>query len=74
MAYDKEKIKISSRLSGRNPKSGRNLKELLNSITGLLGGECGGHKKAAGCTINREHEEKFIELLKKKLEIEMIKI
>jgi single-stranded DNA-specific DHH superfamily exonuclease len=74
MAYDNERIKVSTRFSGRNPKTQRNLKELLDSITYSIGGDCGGHKKAAGCTIDKANEEKFIELLQKKLEVEMIKV
>ena len=74
MAYNKDKIKVSTRMVGRNSNSERNLKELMDSITLSLGGESGGHKKAAGCTINKDQEEKFIELIKKKLEIEMVKI
>jgi len=74
MAYNNDKIKISARMAGRNPKSPRNLKELMESITNLLGGESGGHKQAAGCIINKEDENKFIELIKKKLEYELIKV
>ncbi len=74
MAYNEDKIKISSRMAGRNPNSSRNLKELMDYITLILGGESGGHKEAAGCTIKREQEEKFIELIKRKLEIELIRV
>lgn len=74
MAYNEDKIKISTRMAGRNPKTNRNLKELMDSITKTLGGESGGHKEAAGCTINKEQEEKFIELIKKKLEFELVKV
>ncbi len=74
MAYDNDKIKVSARLCGRNPSSPRNLKELMDSITKSIGGESGGHKEAAGCTIKKEDENKFIELVKSKLEYELIKI
>ena len=74
MAYNKDKIKISTRISGKNPNSSRNLKELMDSIADLLGGEAGGHKNAAGCIIHKEQEEKFIELIKRKLEFELVKI
>jgi single-stranded-DNA-specific exonuclease len=74
MAYNEDKIKISSRMVGRDSKSPRNLKELMDSIVNILGGESGGHKGAAGCTIKREHEDKFIELIKRKLEYELIKV
>jgi len=73
MAYNEDKIKISARISG---KSGNNksLKELMNYITACLGGESGGHKEAAGCTIKKDDENKFIELVQKKFEYETIKI
>jgi RecJ-like exonuclease len=74
MAYDHDKIKVSLRIAGRNPNSSRNLKELIDSITCSIGGLSGGHKEAAGCIISKEFENKFIELLKKKLEYEMIKV
>ena len=71
MAYDKEKIKVSSRSVGRN---GKNVREILNSIVTKIGGEVGGHEFAAGCIINKENEEEFIDKLKKNFEIEKIKI
>jgi nanoRNase/pAp phosphatase (c-di-AMP/oligoRNAs hydrolase) len=55
-------------------RTGRNLKELLEAITNLTGGEIGGHEHAAGCIITRPKEKEFLELLKKNLEVEMIKI
>jgi single-stranded-DNA-specific exonuclease len=74
MAYNNDKIKVSARMAGRNPKSPRNLKELMDSVTFSLGGESGGHKEAAGCIIDKKDEEKFIEIVKKKLEYELIKV
>jgi len=74
MAYNGDKIKISTRIAGRRTKSNRNLKELIDSIIQTIGGESGGHYNAAGCTINRENEDKFIELIQRKLEFEMIKV
>jgi len=71
MAYYENKIKVSARIVGRN---GRNIKELLERIVNLIGGEVGGHEHAAGCIINREKESEFMDLLKKNLEIELIKI
>lgn len=74
MAYNNEKIKVSSRMCGKYPKSSRNLKELMDKIISLIGGESGGHKEAAGCLIDKKDEDKFIELVKKQLEIELIKV
>jgi len=74
MAYNEDKIKISTRISGRNSKTNRNLKELMDSITYVIGGDSGGHQKAAGCIIKKENEEKFIKLIQQKLDVEMVKI
>jgi len=75
MAYNEDKIKVSSRISGMGRKEGgRNLKEMMDEVTDLMGGESGGHKFAAGCVIKKDKEEAFIEFIKKKLDIEHIKI
>ena len=73
MAYDNDKIKVSMRMAGHSSSS-RNLKEFIDSITCSIGGIAGGHKEAAGCVISRDSENKFIELVKKKLEYELIKV
>jgi len=73
MAYNKDKIKVSSRIVGR--ESSRNLKQLMDTATHSLGsGDSGGHKRAAGCTINIEDEDRFIEIIKRKLEFELVKV
>jgi single-stranded-DNA-specific exonuclease len=74
MAYNEDKIKVSTRMAGRNPKSSRNLKELMDFVTNTLGGESGGHQNAAGCTIERKNEEQFIDLIRKKLDIELVRV
>ncbi|HLC87151.1 MAG TPA: DHH family phosphoesterase [Candidatus Nanoarchaeia archaeon] len=66
-----EKIKISARSVGN---ATRNVREILSRVIGIIGGDVGGHENAAGCIIRKNQEEEFIELLKKNLEIEMIKI
>jgi len=71
MAYYDDKIKVSSRSVGKNC---RNVREVLNSVIEKIGGEIGGHDCAAGCIIKQEKEQEFIDLLKKNLEIEMVKI
>ncbi len=71
MAYDKENIKISARSVGRK---GRNIREILSNIAINLNGEVGGHEFAAGCTINKEHEQEFLKNLKRDLDLEVIKI
>ena len=74
MAHNNDKIKVSIRIVGSDPKS-RNLAHFLDSITDSLDNAIsGGHKHAAGCSINLEDEEKFIELVKRKLEFELIKV
>jgi single-stranded-DNA-specific exonuclease len=74
MAYNGDKIKISTRIAGRRTNSARNLKEIVDSIIQTIGGESGGHCNAAGCTIRKEDENKFIEIIKRKLEFELIKV
>lgn len=76
MAYNQDKIKVSTRISGRERtlEDPRNLKQIMDEITELIGGESGGHKMAAGCVINKDKEEAFIDLIKKKLDFEIIKI
>jgi RecJ-like exonuclease len=71
MAYYEDKIKVSARTVG---KEGRNIRELLSKTIDVIGGEIGGHEHAAGCIIDQEKESEFIDLLKKNLEIELIKI
>lgn len=71
MAYNQDKIKVSARIVG---KSNKNLKQILEKSVIDIKAEVGGHKEAAGCLIKKEDEKKFIEEIKKNLEIEVIKI
>jgi len=78
MAYNEDKIKVSARIVGHE---GRNLKEILEKTVTTFKSdnpetiaEVGGHHFAAGCLIEKEKEENFIETLKKELEIEIVKI
>ncbi|MFA5992428.1 MAG: DHH family phosphoesterase [Candidatus Pacearchaeota archaeon] len=71
MAYNEDKIKVSARVVGKN---GKNLRELLNSVIEEIGGEVGGHKYAAGCLLEKDKEKQFLDLLQKRLEIEIVKI
>ncbi|MCX6747061.1 MAG: DHH family phosphoesterase [Candidatus Pacearchaeota archaeon] len=71
MAYYDDKIKVSVRSVGR---SGRNIREILTDIINKIGGEVGGHEFAAGCMVKQEKEKEFLEMLKKSLEIELVKI
>ena len=76
MAYNEDKIKVSSRICGRDKceDDPRNLRDLMNEITELIGGQSGGHKLAAGCIIDKDKETAFIDLVKKKLDIEVVKV
>lgn len=71
MAYYDNKIKVSARSVG---KSSRNLRGVLAAVIEQTGGNVGGHDAAAGCMILQEKEAEFIEILKKNLEIESIKV
>jgi len=78
MAYNKDKIKVSARIVG---KEGRNLKDVLektvisfkNNFPGAKV-KVGGHQFAAGCLVEKEKENGFIEELKKNLEVEILRI
>ena len=71
MAHSEDKIKVSARVAGRN---GRNVREILESVTSKIGGETGGHPLAAGCLISKENEKVFIDYLIKILDIELVKV
>jgi RecJ-like exonuclease len=71
MAYNGDKIKVSARNVGR---VGRNVREILQNVMNIVKGEVGGHEFAAGCNLSRKDESGFLELLKKELELEVIKI
>ncbi|MFH1365020.1 MAG: DHH family phosphoesterase [archaeon] len=71
LARYEQKIKVSSRTVGKN---GRNVRNILSRVVELVGGEVGGHEFAAGCLISLEKEQEFIDILKKNLEVEVIKI
>ena len=71
MAYNNDKIKVSARNVG---KVGRNVREILQNVIRGIEGEVGGHEFAAGCNISKKYEDKFVELVKKELELEVIKI
>jgi len=70
-AYCEDKIKISAR---SDEKTGRNIREVLNNIVTKTGGEVKGNEFVANATISQDKEKDFIELLKKNLEIEVIKV
>ena len=71
MAYNEDKIKVSARMVGKN---GKNIREVLNSVIEIIGGEVGGHKFAAVCLVEKSKEAEFIKELKKHLEVELVKI
>ena len=63
--------KVSARNAGR---TGRNVRELLSNVMNSFEGEVGGHEFAAGCTIPQGKEDEFIEILKKHLELQVVKV
>jgi single-stranded DNA-specific DHH superfamily exonuclease len=71
MAQYENKIKVSARMVGKN---GRNVREILARVVEITGGEIGGHEFAAGCLISSEKEQEFMDILRKNLEFEVIKI
>ncbi|MFH1823320.1 MAG: DHH family phosphoesterase [archaeon] len=74
MAYRTDgKIKVSSRIAGPED-SDINLYHLLDSVIQQIGGEVGGHPRAAGALISQKKEQEFLEVLERALKIEEIKI
>ena len=78
MAYNEDKIKVSARMAG---SEGRNLKEVLEKTVTIFKNknpesiaEVGGHSAAAGCLIEKEKEDAFLQTLKNELEVEVVKI
>jgi len=69
---DDKKIKVSARIVGNSGE--RNLKKIIESAAHAVGGEFGGHKKAAGCFLPIEQESNFIEILKKELRVNQIQV
>lgn len=73
-----KKTKVSARIVGQE---GRSLKDVLqNTVDNFkkknpeTSTEIGGHHFAAGCLIEQEKENEFIEILRKELEVEIVKI
>ena len=54
-----EKVKVSARTN-----EDLNLNEVIRNVVEKIGGEAGGHERAAGAYIKKNEEEKFIEVLK----------
>ncbi len=71
MAYSDDKIKISLRAVGQNP---RNLRKLISNVMENFEGEVGGHEQAAGAVIKKEDEGLFIEKIQKHLEVEVVRV
>tara|TARA_B100002003_G_scaffold107553_1_gene99866 strand:+ start:503 stop:1831 length:1329 start_codon:yes stop_codon:yes gene_type:complete len=76
MAYNKDKIKVFARMVG---KKGRDIREVLEKTMSSYKTSkneilVGGHSLEAGCLLEKDEEEKFIEALKKNLEVEIVKI
>ncbi len=71
LAHYENKIKVSARNVG---KTGRNVREILNKVITEIGGEVGGHEFAAGANISQNKEKEFLNLLKKSLEVEVLKV
>lgn len=64
---DDEFTKVSLRVS--RDVAGKKLQDLLADVTKEFGADAGGHDNAAGAIIETKDKEKFLELLKKALEV-----
>jgi len=74
MSYSEDNnIKVSMRMVGDDPSI--NLKRILESVVNSIdGGEIGGHQKAAGCTLPISQENNFINLIRRELSMQGLKI
>jgi RecJ-like exonuclease len=68
LAYAEDGIKVSAR------NKDIDLSEVLMIAAKECGGSGGGHRQAAGCTIPREAENKFIEFLDQLIKEKLIKV
>lgn len=71
LAKYEDKIKVSARNVG---DKGRNNRQILEEVVKITGGEVGGHEFASGCIIPQSKEKEFLELLKRNLELQIVKI
>ncbi len=62
IADSEEGVKISARVSDSLVEKGVKLDEIMNEISGKLGGEGGGHMAAAAAVIPKEKQEEFINM------------
>lgn len=70
-SYSENDINVLARVVG---SKGRNVYELLTRVIDIVGGEVEGGECAARGNILIEKEEEFLELLKKNLEIELVRV
>ncbi|PIN89208.1 hypothetical protein COU61_03145 [Candidatus Pacearchaeota archaeon CG10_big_fil_rev_8_21_14_0_10_35_13] len=71
MSYNESGIKVSLRIVGNN---GRKAHKIIGGVMKNFSGEWGGHDNAAGCTISRDDEVKFLESVKHSLEYSELKV
>ena len=64
LAYGDTYIKVSA----RSPNENINLKDVLSKVIKVIGGEAGGHKKAAGAYIDKGKVQEFIKVTEEVLE------
>lgn len=68
LAYAEDGIKVSARAKDVD------LADILSIVAKECGGLGGGHKQAAGCTIPREAEDKFVEICDQLIKEKLIKV
>jgi len=73
MTYNQDKVNIFARFAGKSNNANQDIGVLIKSISGAVGGISKGRKSQAGAIIDKKQLEKFIGLIKKKLEYEVIK-
>lgn len=65
---DNEEVKVSGRATQKHIKNGLNLGKIIREASEKTGGSGGGHDIAAGATIPKGKEKKFLSYLNKKIE------
>jgi len=76
-SQDNEKTKVSARnVKDHEKGNNKNIREILDNTVKELEGnaEVGGHEHAAGAVIDKKEEQNFINSLKEKLEVELVKM
>ncbi|MEK6919209.1 MAG: DHH family phosphoesterase [Nanoarchaeota archaeon] len=75
MSYlNSDKVKVFFRMVGGYEKSGRKADDFISSMMESFSGDWSGHSSSATCTISRVDQDRFVEILRRKLDVEVVQI